>query len=315
MSKSSNPTILKTSALETIDFYPKTWIQGYTDGSAFKATNFAGFGAYLKFPDGTSTDLCAPCGNICSNYEAEIEAIRSTLQAIHSSFESAEQQPTNVVLFSDSKSALEALENSHQSSDESILNIAELVDLLTKSFNITVTLQWIPGHTDIAGNEKADTLAKQGTTMPQTDKPVSYTTTKQMIQNNIKEEWMNRWASGSTGRVVYREMTKPNPRDNINRLKRHEQSIIFQLRTGHTRLNYHLNRFNPMHPPLCRNCSYPYETVEHVLFHCPSLKTARKDLLPPFPSVHNCLYGSFNQLQKTCVYFRMALTNIEPTAR
>ena len=41
--KSSLPTILKAGALETIDSYPSTMIQGYTDGSAFKVTTFDDF--------------------------------------------------------------------------------------------------------------------------------------------------------------------------------------------------------------------------------------------------------------------------------
>ncbi|MCG8431458.1 MAG: hypothetical protein MJA29_09840, partial [Candidatus Omnitrophica bacterium] len=93
VSKSSNPTVLKTSALETIDSYPRTWIHAYTDGSAFKATNFAGFGVYLNFPDGSTVDSCAPCGNICSNYEAEVEAILSTLKTVQNKFELGEQPP------------------------------------------------------------------------------------------------------------------------------------------------------------------------------------------------------------------------------
>ena len=51
-SKKSDPLILKTSALETIDSYPKDWIHTYTDGSAFKATINAGYGATVNYPDG-----------------------------------------------------------------------------------------------------------------------------------------------------------------------------------------------------------------------------------------------------------------------
>ena len=56
-SKKSDPLILKTSALETIDSYPKDWIHTYTDGSAFKATINAGYGATVNYPDGSKNEI------------------------------------------------------------------------------------------------------------------------------------------------------------------------------------------------------------------------------------------------------------------
>ena len=68
MIRSNSPVaVLKTSTNETIDSYPKTAIQAFTDGSAFKATVIAGFGVHLKFPDRSFQNLSEPGGNICSN--------------------------------------------------------------------------------------------------------------------------------------------------------------------------------------------------------------------------------------------------------
>ena len=102
---------LRTSALETIDFYPSTVIHAYTDGSAFKGTTFAGFGVNLQFPDGSSFDYSDACGRTCSNYDAEIKALRTAVELVHQSFELNEHSPTHIVIFTDSKSALQAIEN------------------------------------------------------------------------------------------------------------------------------------------------------------------------------------------------------------
>ena len=59
--KKSDPLILKTSALDTIDSYPKDWIHTYTDGSAFKATINAGYGATVNYPDGTKNEIFSSC--------------------------------------------------------------------------------------------------------------------------------------------------------------------------------------------------------------------------------------------------------------
>ena len=99
------------------------------------------------------------------------------------------------------------------------------------SYDILVTLQWIPGHTQIKGNEYVDKLTKEGARKDQSDKPCDNSTVKNILKNSFKETWLTNWATGQTGRFMYQEMTKPNPHDPINTLCRKDQSTIFQLRT------------------------------------------------------------------------------------
>ena len=40
------------------------------------------------------------------------------------------------------------------------------------------------------------------------------------MQNSIKEEWLTRWMTGTTGQSVYNKMNKPNQNDTINQLNR-----------------------------------------------------------------------------------------------
>jgi ribonuclease HI len=274
--KNTAPHILTTCAYETIENYPKTIIHAFTDGSAFKATTFAGFGVFLKYPDKTSFDWSEPCGNTCSNYIAEIKAITTAIEIIHQQFETEEKNPSDVVIFSDSKSALQAMENIYDNREKEIKVLATAINNLHQSFKTKVTLQWIPGHSNVAGNERADHLAKEGAKGMQPNRPVNQETVKQILKNNTKEEWLNRWTTGMTGRVMYSEMNKPKPNDTINTLCRADQCTIFQLRTGHGKLNHYWNRLDASCPPLCRNCPYPYETTKHMLLECPGLVEARK---------------------------------------
>ena len=307
--KSSLPTTLKTGALETIDSYPSTLIHGYTDGSAFQGTAFAGFGVFLKYPDCSVFELSEACGKSCSNYDAEILGLISAVELIHQNFEIGEKDPTNTVIFTDSQSTLEALENPYESPNSNIDLLALSIHNLLTSYDIQLTLQWIPGHSDLQGNDRADKLAKEGAKKEQSDKPSSNKTVKQILRTNSKEEWLNRWRHGDTGRVMYQEMRGPNPKDNINFLTRPAQSAIFQMRTGHSKLNFDLNRFDPCRPPHCRNCIHPYETIHHVLFECPGLRENRKLLLPHRPSVSNTLYGSKNQLVNSARFYIASLAS------
>ena len=181
------------------------------------------------------------------------------------------------------------------------------VNTFVDTHTVKLTLQWIPGHVNIPGNEQADKLAKQGTTCPQPNLPTSYSTAKQIIKTNKKEEWMNKWALGKTGRSMFAHMTTPNPKDNINYLQRREQVVIFRLRSHHIPLNAHLNKIQPQHVPTCPLCPYPYETVTHHLFECPSLKDLRARHLPPDPNLHNTLYTDTEQLRRTYTYHVMAM--------
>ena len=166
------------------------------------------------------------------------------MQLIHQRFELSESNPTDVIIFSDAKSALKALQNppyQDQITSEITLGISNLI----AAHAVHVTLQWIPGHCNISVNEKADKLAKIEATKPQKLlPPCTQNTIKQILKNN-EEDWLNRWACGSTGPV----MAQPRPQDDINQLDRRDQSLIFQFRTHHTRTNQHLNIINPQHQP------------------------------------------------------------------
>ena len=305
VNKKSDPHTLKMSALETIDSYPKDWVHAYTDGSAFKATVNAGSGAIITYPDKETKEISIPCGTFCSNYVAEQEAINNTITDIKSKFDTSPETATNIVIFTDSISALQALDSEQDTSRETS-KMSQLLNKLMNEHPIKVVLQWIPGHTGLRGNELADTLAKQGASLPQPDVPVSYETAVQIIKSNLQEEWLNSWATNATGRAVFNHMTKPNPKDPINKLQREEQSIIFRLRTGHVQLNNHLNRIKKDHPATCQLCLHPNETVEHHLFHCPKLQDLRERLLPQNPDIANTLYGSYEQLRSTSHFYYKA---------
>ena len=194
-------------------------------------------------------------GEICSNYEAENMAIQRALEILDLKFSQSPCTRTNIVLFTDSMSMLQSMEG--QEIDEDTLQVLMKAERLKTNHGIELTMQWIPGHADLHGNERADKLAKQGSLKPQPPKKTTLKTAKQMAKQSYKQQWMKNWETGTTGRVVYENMKTPKPDDPMKKLKRKDQTAIFRLRTNHVPLNHHLNKINPTIPPLCSLCNYP----------------------------------------------------------
>ena len=230
--KKSDPNILKLGALETIDSYPNSWVHTYTDGSAFKATINAGYGAKIIYPTGNSEEIFDSCGAFCSNYVAEQEAISKACLKIQKSFQSTPSLVSNIVIFTDSLSTLQSLE-SGRNDNGTMTQMTYNMNSLISIYNVDVVLQWIPGHCGVQENESADSLAKTGASLPQPDVPVSMDTVQKMIRSNFKEEWMENWTKNNTGRALYNNMNAPRKKDPINSLKRRDQTTIFRLRTAH----------------------------------------------------------------------------------
>ena len=306
INKNSNPSEIKTIAEKTIDQYPPNWIHIYTDGSAHKGTSNAGYGAIINFPDKSKEEVFNPCGRTRSNVEAEALAMEASVRLLSSTFTLCPSKTQHAVIFTDSKSVLHSLQSEHNIKNSCINSLALEIHNFLNSHQTSLVLQWIPGHSNIAGNEHADTLAKHGASLPQPDPPISLHTAQQMIKSNRKEEWLNRWAQGTTGRCMFPHLTKPSKSDNINTLTRHQQVIIFRLRTQHIHLNNHLSKITSNTLPTCPLCQHPKETVTHHLFDCPPLSDIRHRYLPPKPNIDNTLYSGREQLINTYRFFTMA---------
>jgi hypothetical protein len=140
--------------------------------------------------------------------DAEIEAIKlGTQKLLNSNFGT-----WSVVFLTNSKSALQALQFRKFPDLQGMLAV-----LCTQH---KVAMQWIPPHCGIPGNEKADRLAKEGSTDKQSDTSVTYHQMKQIIKSIRKPQVQTQ--------------------DDYHNMNRSVQVVIFHLRTGHKRLLPHV---------------------------------------------------------------------------
>ena len=154
--ENQSEAVLRALALEEIDkHYPTaSWTHIFTNGSAENATRNGGCGAYIKHQGKPPFFVSAPGGILSSNYRAKVLALLNTTETIIS----WEEEPKKVVFLTDSLSALQALMSGE--TDTTQKKLTRSISTLTQT--AYVVLQWIPAHTSITGNEKADQLAKEG---------------------------------------------------------------------------------------------------------------------------------------------------------
>lgn len=282
-SKQQLPAELQAYTKDMIDtcYNQDNWTQIYTDGSAVEAVRNGGAGVYVRFTDVKTTKLSFSGGQRCTNYKAELLAIKEAIAFLLE----RNNLFNKVVLFTDSLSALQALES--DPTDDFIAEILTLVQRLCET--TTLVLQWVPAHIGLYGNEIADKLAKEGSLLEQPVVPLSYSEAKSILRSIQKEEWI-------ALNLGYRA-----DQDSFNKLDRNHQTIIFRLRTGHCRLNSHTFKLGLVPSANC-SCDTVAQTPEHILQTCPRYTNDRKRIWPRDLDLKAKLWGTVEDLKNTAQF-------------
>ncbi|GFT57029.1 probable RNA-directed DNA polymerase from transposon BS [Trichonephila clavipes] len=150
------PCNSQTKGLETIAILSQdNFAIAYTDGSSDRSLSNGGAGIILLLPDGNNYKHKINTGIIASNFTSELVAIRALL--LYQQNPHVIDSTEGLVIFSDSKSAIEAIRNGETNISCDIITLLEQLHNKRKS----CILQWIPAHVNIEGNECADSLAKE----------------------------------------------------------------------------------------------------------------------------------------------------------
>lgn len=250
----------------------------YTDGS--KQNDRVGAGV-----TGPGVRISVSMGRWPTVFQAEIQAILECATICLK----RKYKHANICIFSDSQAALAALKSYTCTSKL----VWECVTLLQEmSMTNTVNLFWVPGHCGIEGNEIADELARNGSSMqflgPEPFCGVSPCSLKMELRNweqmMINTNWYNTTIARQSKRFV-------TPNSSITRkllvLSKKDLCTYTGLITGHCSVKYYLKLINKVQDDTCRFCSEEIETSEHLLCNCVALFSTRikffdKGLLQPF---------------------------------
>ena len=228
-----------------------------TDGSADQAVKNGGAGVLIHFPNGESLSKFTATGRRCTNFRAEACALKEAATFLNQ--EKTERLSASTVFLTDCTSLLQSLQGTN-SRNKILKDIRTQLALLSQK--TTLTLQWIPSHCGIGGNEEADKLAKKGSEQTQEEGSTSYAEQKQLLKTVFHYKWKERLN-------VERET------DALATMTREQQVQMFRLRTGHCGLLAHLYRIGRSHTDQCP-CGTGVQDVDHLLQTCPTYKDLRQ---------------------------------------
>lgn len=226
------------------------------------------------------------------------------------------------VIFSDSKSALQALERSPFKKKNNLTLIFKCRDLLLKckEFGLFIQFMWLPSHHNISGNEQADKLAKEAIFCGDIFPYINFSYDLLAKSNlDLRRAWEIDWNNsslrkGKTYKAIQLHIPT-KPWFSIMNLGKMATSNMIRMRLGHTCTPAHLARLNILTSSTCV-CGDDIGDINHILFDCPlhdrsSFLSSLISLRVPFPSCANTLLASNNFDIYKIIALYLSINNIK----
>ena len=177
----------------------------------------------------------------CSVFQAEVAAIKQAADMI------IEENISEKIIsiYVDSQAAIKALQSTSIRSKLVKICKKRLDDISAAN---TVTLCWVPGHTDISGNEKADELAREGSFVNSlralSEASILLSTLQREIEIEAIEEANKRWYRLDTCATAKSLWPVHDKKRSINlmELSRRDIRITAGVVTGHCVIGNHAAR-------------------------------------------------------------------------
>jgi ribonuclease HI len=253
----------------------------FTDGS--KSEEGVGFGVCCL---DRGVDVGVGLEEHSTIYQAELLAINKCAEiCLNEGFRNKD-----IIICSDSQAALKSL-TSNIVKSKTVLNCLENIKHLGRNNNLK--LIWVPGHSGILGNEKADEIAKNSVSLhPLHRTPFMESLWKGDVKRWLSQKHKSFWKNSDgmkTSKTLFPTIDDKKINDLTN-LKRNDLRLLTGVLTGHCPLRKHLNNIGILSNPNCRFCDITDETPIHILNECDKLATKRikyfGEAFPPIQQLH-----------------------------
>ena len=246
----------------------------FTDGSKMEC----GTGAGIYSKDlGIRRSYRLP--DYCSVFQAEIFATERAAALIRD----ITAQPQDITIFVDSQAALKAIE-SRVVKSKAVLKCRKA---LTSIEQHRVSLCWVPGHSNIEGNEEADEMARSGSEQDLSSAdsflqpPLSDLLRKIDLYTSEATNYL--WYSRQdceVSRALWPRLDLAKTRS-LLALNKSAVRLLTGVITGHCAIAPMLQRWRIPASYLCRSCNdaEEIETIFHYLCDCPGLQERRQRYL------------------------------------
>ncbi|GBN05477.1 hypothetical protein AVEN_240468-1 [Araneus ventricosus] len=253
-------SIISSDFIECIQrFFPNHFIIA-TDGSKSHChTSIAGFSCLQQF--------CYRIHPLNSLLTAEVLAICQALDELI-------LPETDILILSDSFSALSSLKNISFHSPKVIQRLAAKIHI-RKNLNQKIALLWVPGHSGVSWNEKADSIAKQ---VSDFSPYIDWIASEDILSHLKKQSFQI--TEENYHKSKYQSLIGNIP-DILTISKwtgnRVQDRLIARIISKTITTPGLLSRFN-LHPdPLCRVCN-EINDISHILLRCQKYASVRVTL-------------------------------------
>jgi ribonuclease HI len=256
----------------------------YTDGSQTQSGKGIGLG-FAVFSHSTTYIPTIPIykeysniGNSAIVYNGELEGVTQALEYAISIVKRGDK----VIVYSDNQAGLLRLKTPSDSPGQNQQIRAIKATKAIIALGAKVELYWVPGHTDILGNDIADKLAKKATTIRPLVEETSFAylgiqinkLKNQDIFNILSLQKPSKYLDSYTSIYTWKISKKISLPLGI---KRELASSFFQLKLGHGYIKSYLYRLKLVANNKCK-CGR-IETTKHLLLDCSLFIGQRKALL------------------------------------
>ena len=223
----------------------------------------------------------------CWKLHPSHSVLASELYAVWRALSSLSGVGLRIIVFTDSKSALQLIGSRSPASYEILVRKIQIL-MWNLNQSSRVILHWVKGHSNITGNELADRAANLGHSNDRSENfPLGREEHLSLLKFKFKSYWNSYWqenvslsGKGTFLKQIRESVSAPNIFELP--LKRREIVVLSRLRIGHAATQSYLHRFRlgvreEEDQGDCERCAVP-DTIEHYFFHCIKFQSPRDRL-------------------------------------